>query len=121
MSNSDDERRFLLGRLDSVEAVLVTFLRLLLVLLIIGVLAGTVFVIVRKPWGAGNQGEWFYFTIAVIVVLGWAGGQFIALGRRLRKRPQQADLDTENRAGIHTWKFQFGTHVGEPPRDADDQ
>jgi hypothetical protein len=78
---SFDQRQFL-GVLDGVERLLVFIYRLLLALIIAAVLVITAIVVIKKPWGAGNQGEWFYFGLGVLLVLAVTVSKFIALGRR---------------------------------------
>ena len=82
--STDDRQRFLRG-LDDAQHILATISRILLGIIIVAVIAVAGFVIVRPPWD-GLQGEWFYFSIAVLMVLGWAVGHFVAAGHRLRKR-----------------------------------
>jgi hypothetical protein len=86
MDGPTNERQRFLNGLDDAERVVVTCYRLLLALIIVAVIAVVGCVIVWRPWGDGSQGEWFYFSVAVLLVLGWAVGQFVASGRRLRAR-----------------------------------
>jgi hypothetical protein len=86
MNSSTDDRQRLLNKLDAAERVVATFYRLMLLVIIAVVIAVVGFVIVRRPWGDGNQGEWLYFSIGVLMVLGWAVGQFVMLSRRQRNR-----------------------------------
>ncbi|MDZ4686969.1 MAG: hypothetical protein SH850_17985 [Planctomycetaceae bacterium] len=95
------------------ELVVVHAARLLLVVLIAAVVALAAFVIVRKPWGAGHQGEWFYFAVAVLLVLGWAVGQFLAFGRRLTRQgsfvAHHPIITASDGASHQTWEFRMGS------------
>jgi hypothetical protein len=109
-SNSD--RRAFLNGLNRIEQVLVSVGRLFIGLLIAAILAGAVFVFVKRPWGAGNQGEWFYFGVAVLLALGWCVGQFTSLGARRRRRDGDGSmfvLNSEVVEGGQRWTFQFGS------------
>lgn len=116
MKWSPGERQQFLGTLDGVQNILIGVSRMLLGLLIAAVFVVVGVVIVKRPWGAGNQGEWFYFTVAVLMVLGWAVGQFIALGRR-RSQRSASESESESpiafhsseRDGAHTWELRFGS------------
>jgi hypothetical protein len=105
------KRLELLRGLQSVEQALTTFFRLLLGLIIVGVFVVVAAVIVCRPWGAGNQGEWFYFSIGVLMVLGWAIGQFIALGRRQRDRWPAVTLSSSISNDGQAWHLQFGENA----------
>lgn len=111
MKWSSDERQQFVSSLDAVDRVVVTFYRLLLGLIIAAVVA-VVFLVVRwRPWGDGNQGEWFYFSIAVLFALGWVMNQYVMLARRQRNRTTRSPLrssvsSTED--GARTWEFQIG-------------
>lgn len=98
----------LLRVLDSVEGILTRLFRLFLGLIIAAVVAVMGFVYISKPFGPGNQGEYVYFTIGSLLVLSWAGGQFIALDRRLKRRSMLANLPTNSSNGVTTWNFRFG-------------
>jgi hypothetical protein len=108
---SDSERRGFVSKLDAIERVLVTAGRMFLGLLIAAIIAGAAFIIVKRPWGAGNQGEWFYFGVAVLLVLGWCIGQYTSLGaRRCRDhRGSPVTLRSEAVDGGQQWTFQFGS------------
>lgn len=122
MQWSHNERRRFIDMLDGIERVVVTFYRLLLVLIILTVVGFTAFVIVRQPFGAGNQGEWFYFGVAVLMVLGWAMGQLFSTGQR-QAMPNAVLSFFSNRLpdGAHTWQLQLGApptsddHLNPPP------
>lgn len=103
--------------MDGVERVVVTFYRLLLGVVVAAVVAVVAFVIIRRPWGDGNQGEWFYFSIAVLLVLGWAIGQFVMLGRRQRRERPLASLHSSTEDGVRRWEFRFGRAAGESQED----
>jgi peptidoglycan biosynthesis protein MviN/MurJ (putative lipid II flippase) len=104
MKWSTEERQGFLRKLDAIDSVVVTFYRLLLGLVIAAVVIVVVLVVIHRPWGDGNQGEWFYFSIAVIFVLGWAIGQLFMLDRRQRKRRPPVTW---------TWQFRCGPAAGE--------
>ena len=108
MKWSSEERKGLLRKLDAVERVVVTFYQLLLGLIIAAVVVVVVLVITWKPWGAGNQGEWFYFSIVVLLVLGWAVGQLVSLGRRQRQQGQPMTFHSSTAGGARTWEFWYG-------------
>jgi hypothetical protein len=103
------KRQQFLGVLDGIERVLVVGGRLMLGLLIAAVLVGTAIVIIQKPFGAGNQGEWFYFGVAVLLVLGWAIGQFVALGRRKSSFGSPFCVQSNQQDGVQTWALRLGT------------
>ncbi|MEX2120441.1 MAG: hypothetical protein WD847_12670 [Pirellulales bacterium] len=113
MKWSTEERQQFLRGLDGFERIVVTFYRLLLGVIVAAVVAVVAFVIIRRPWGDGNQGEWFYFSIAVLLVLGWAVGQFVMLGRRQRREPPLASLRSSTEDGVRRWEFRFGRGAGE--------
>jgi hypothetical protein len=56
----------LLGTLDIVDRVLTAFYRSLMALIICAILGIAAWVFVKRPIGAGNQGEYFYFGVAAI-------------------------------------------------------
>jgi hypothetical protein len=118
MKWSTEERQQFLRGLDGFERVVVTFYRLLLGVIVAAVVAVVAFVIIRRPWGDGNQGEWFYFSIAVLLVLGWAIGQFVMLGRRQRRERPLASLHSSTEDGVRRWEFRFGRAVGESHENA---
>ncbi|MEX2560241.1 MAG: hypothetical protein WD403_10025, partial [Pirellulales bacterium] len=113
-----DEREEFLRGLDGVERVVAGFYRLLLGAIVAAVVAVVVFVTIRRPWGNGNQGEWFYFSIAVLLVLGWAVGQFVMLGRRQRRERPLASLHSSTEDGVRRWEFRFGRAAGESHENA---
>jgi len=102
MTWSNEDRHRLLQSLGSVDRVLVAVYRIFLALILAAILAVVVLVIVWRPWGAGNQGEWFYFGIAVLLALAWVVGQFAKLNRRQRYRNSGVTLNS-------TWTFRFGS------------
>jgi hypothetical protein len=104
-------REELLQDLDATESVLVSVYRLMLGLVVAAVIAVVALVIIWRPWGAGNQGEWFYFAVAVLMVLGWAVGQFIKLDRRRRRR--------QTSSGTWTFQIRIGPAAGESHRNAE--
>ncbi len=116
MSWTTEQRQEFVNKLDAVDRVVVTFYRLLLGLVLAAILAVVVLVIVRRPWGDGNQGEWFYFTVAVLLALGWVGGQYAMLRRRqYRARANspatfRANAST-NPDGARVWEFRIGQPV----------
>ena len=114
MEQATEKRLENLRRLQSVEQVVTTFFQLVLGLIVVAVLGVVAAVIVWRPWGAGNQGEWFYFSIGVLIVLCWAIGQLIALRRR-QHNPWPAVTLTSNVANDgQTWRFQFGANSPGP-------
>ncbi|MEX2142519.1 MAG: hypothetical protein WD894_24915 [Pirellulales bacterium] len=110
MNRSNEDRHRLLQGLDSVDRVLVAVYRVFLGLIVAAILAVVVLVIVWQPWGAGDQGEWFYFGIAVLLALGWVVGQFAMLNRRQRHRHSGVTLDPSAGARDLTWTFRFGSN-----------
>ena len=109
MPRSNNGRRQLLDTLDQVEGVLVRTGRLFMLLIIAAVLAFAAFVFVRKPWGAGHQGEGFYFAAGVLLVLGWAVNQFLALGRRQSRHNLGTVFHSSTHDDGHTWELRLGT------------
>lgn len=108
MNWSTESRQSFLRGLDAVDRVLVVFYRMLLALIVIAVLVVAGYVAVQKPFGAGNQGEYFYFGIAVLVALGWAVGQFAFLERRSSRTWPAVTLDSSAQDGAYTWQLQLG-------------
>lgn len=106
MKWSAEERRSIAEKLDGMERAIVYFYRLLLGLVIAAILGAVVFVVIDRPWGSGHQGEWFYFSIAVLLALGWAVGQFISVGRRLPRRPSM-QIRSEGKADQRAWTFRL--------------
>ena len=115
MARSADDR--LLGVLDDVERVIVCAGRLLMLVIIAGVLGFSGFAFVRKPWGAGHQGEPFYFAVAVLLVLCWAVGQYVAFGRRQRRQRRSLLFDSRDRDGAKTWELRLAS----APEESDER
>lgn len=113
MKWSTDERQGFLRKLDAIESVVVTFYKLMLGLVIAAVIAVVVLVVTWQPWGAGSQGEWFYFSIAVLLVLGWAVGQFVTLDHRQRSPRPAVTLRSSAEGEVRTWEFRIGLAAGE--------
>lgn len=110
MQWSNDERQRFINVLDGFERVIVFCYRMMLVLIILAVVGFTAFVIVRQPFGAGNQGEWFYFGVAVLFVLGWAMGQLFISGQRQPLPNAVLSLfSNQSTDGARTWQLQFGS------------
>ncbi len=109
MNWSTESRQSFVRGLDVLARALVVFYRMLLALIVIAVLAIAGYVAVQKPFGAGNQGEYFYFGIAVLVALGWAVGQFAFLQRRSSSRTWPAvALGSSAQDGAYTWHLPLG-------------
>lgn len=119
--STEDRQRFL-GSLDRMEQALTAVYRGLLWLVVAAVLAVAAYGAVYRPWGEGHQGEGFYFSVAVLLVLGWAVGQFVWLGRRRTRRqagqhvPWTVRSNSED--GVFTWKFQIGSSADDPRNDS---
>jgi hypothetical protein len=111
MKRSPEERQRLLVRLDGMQRLVVAFYRGLLVLIMAAIIAAAGFVAILAPWGEGHQGEWFYFSIAVLLGLGWAVGQFIKLGRRHRKHQAPMELRSSGSGTPRVWEFRFGSEA----------
>ncbi|MEX2142126.1 MAG: hypothetical protein WD894_22860 [Pirellulales bacterium] len=109
MNCSNEDRHRLLERLGAVDRVLVAFYRMFLALILSAILVVVLLVIVWRPWGAGNQGEWFYFGIAVLLALGWVAGQFAKLHRRERYRRSGVTVNLSAVERDSTWTFRFGS------------
>jgi len=118
MSWSTEGRKDFVRALDGVDRVVVACYRILLALIAAGVVVVVTLVIKWRPWGDGNQGEWFYFSLAVLFVLGWVVGQFIVLDRRQRRHDESSPADelpecrvntSHDDDGAQTWKLQFGS------------
>ena len=82
-----EKQRRVLERLDSVERSVVGVSRVLLRIALAGVLAVVAAVIVTRKPGGNTQGEYYYFGVAAVIVVGWILAQ---LGR-LRSRERQAE------------------------------
>jgi hypothetical protein len=108
MNWSTESRQSFLRGLDAVDRVVVAFYQMLLALIVVAILAVAGYVAVKKPFGAGNQGEYFYFGMAVLIALVWAIGQFVALGRRKSRTWPAVALAPSAQRGGYTWQFQFG-------------
>jgi len=108
MNWSTESRQSFLRGLDAVDRVVVVFYRVLLALIVVVILVIAGYVAAQRPFGAGNQGEYFYFGMAVLVALGWAVGQFAYLERsRCRTRPA-VTLGSSAQDGTYTWQIQLG-------------
>ena len=105
---SADARMQLLSKLNVVEGIVLAVYRFILGLLFIAIVAGTVVVIVMKPWGAGNQGEWFYFTIAVVMALGWVVTKFAGVRHRQRELKMPIHITSTGGDGAQTWELRWG-------------
>jgi len=116
MEHPNKERQSFLKNLDAAEHIVVAVYRLLLLLVIAAVVAVVVLVILRRPWGAGNQGEWFYFSVVVLLVLGWAVGQLVALDRQRRTRSLGTSLGSRTVRAARTWTFRSGSSAKEARR-----
>ena len=112
MKWSNEDRHGLLRTLDGIDRVMSTFLKVFLGLIILAIVAVVVLVIMWEPWGAGSQGEWFYFSVAVLLALGWVMGQYEMLRRRQRERC--ADVTVNSSAGQRSWTWTFRLGSGEP-------
>ncbi len=116
--SSDDRLRFL-GVLNIFERVLVRAYQGLMLLIIVAVVVVAGLVIAYKPWGAGHQGEWFYFGGAVLLALGWACSQLWAADKRLQREFPTVTLASSEEpveGGLQrTWRLQIG---GNPASDA---
>lgn len=93
MRESPKQGTRLLQQLDSVERSVVGVSRGLLWIALLGVLALVAAVIVTRKRGGTTQGEYFYFGVAIAVVLGWITTQFARL--RSRVRPTGASRNLE--------------------------
>jgi len=109
MQSSPDKHQQFLGVLDDIERGVVRIYRIFLGFVIAAVVAVVGVVVVQRPWGAGNQGEWFYFGIVVLLVLGWACGQFIALGRRKTAAKFPIRFLSSKQDGSQSWELQLGS------------
>ena len=108
MNWSTESRQSFLRGLDAVDRVVVVFYRVLLALIVVAILVVAGYVAVQKPFGAGNQGEYFYFGMAVLLALGWAVGQFAFLERRRRRTWPAVTLGSSVQDGAYTWQLQLG-------------
>lgn len=109
MSTSFDHRLRFLAGLDCVERVAAGVYRMFLVVAALAIIGVAGFVIVRRPWGDGNQGEWFYFTIAVLLASGWVGGQFFQLRRRQRAWELPISIRARREGDGHAWELRIGS------------
>lgn len=89
---SPEKRTRVLERLDSVERSLVGVSRTLLWLALLGVMALVVAAIVTREPGGNTQGEYYYFGVAILIVLGWIIGQLA----KLRSRERRANARRRN-------------------------
>ncbi len=115
MDSDDQSQERLLNTLDTAESFMLTVYRAILVLLAVALVAVVAFVVVKRPWGAGNQGEWFYFGVAVLFATCWLVAQFIGVRRR-RRRASGALLRSAGEGGNRSWTFRFGS----PPPAGDE-
>lgn len=114
MNGSNEDRDRLLEGLGRAEQAVTAFYRVLLWIVIVAVVAVVASVIVTRPWGEGHQGEWFYFAIAVMLVLGWAVGQFAWLSRRQSGRRLPWSTRSNSQDGTFTWEFRIGSNADDP-------
>lgn len=82
---SDDRREALFRKLDYIEAIFATIGRAIFGVMMIAIVAVAVIVFVNRPLGAGNQGEYFYFGVIVLLALGWTWSQYVSVRRRLQR------------------------------------
>ena len=79
------KRTRLLSALDSLEVAASGIYLVLIVIVLAAAGAVVYWLIENAPPYFGTQGEWFYVTIAALLVLGWGIGQTLWLLRRLRR------------------------------------
>jgi hypothetical protein len=118
MNGSSDSRQQLFRTLDGIERVVLSFYRLFLWLIVAAVPVVVALVVIHRPWGDGNQAEWFYFSIAVLWVLGWLMSQFIAISRRQNNPWPTPKVVATSDAAAGTWTFQLGPAVEAAPGDS---
>lgn len=111
MQWSTEERLRLLGKLDGVDRVLTAAYRLLMALIIAAIVAAAVAVVLTRPWGAGHQGEWFYFSCIVLLALGWAVKEFVKASRRYDDLKLPLSIRSSNDGGAKTWELRWGPAV----------
>lgn len=119
MLRSPEQRNAFLSTLDAIDRVLVIVARLFLGILIIAILAGAAAAVVFRPWGNGAQGEWFYFSVAFVLALGWAVGQFVALGHRLHHRGPPVSLTANHQEDCWSWELRPGVSERSPCEGAE--
>lgn len=107
MTASPERRMQLLGTLDVVDRVLTAFYRSLMAIIICAILGIAAWVFVKRPIGAGNQGEYFYFGVAALFGIGCALNQFVLAGRRQR-RCSILRINTKPIEGGNAWEFHLG-------------
>jgi hypothetical protein len=101
--------------LHELEAGLTRLLSALLWTLLVVVLAGAAFIVVRWAGpGTGSQGEWFYFGIGVLLLVGWLAGQLARVRARARERsrppgPPLLSLRRGEEGGVRSWELRFGS------------
>ena len=117
---SDDERGRFLNALDNTERVVALVYRALLTLVALAIVAVVAVVIIKQPWGAGAQGEWFYFTIAVLVAGGWVVSQFVGLRWRGRRVDFPATFDSDRDRNTSKWELQIGSPAPDGNENEDD-
>jgi hypothetical protein len=106
----EDRQRFLAG-VDRADQSITRFYGWLIKVLLVGMLAGIAYVFWSKPFGAGAQGEWFYFSMFALLGLGWAISQLVWVRRRQRTRWSVKD---ESRPGEGNFKFSISRTVETP-------
>ncbi len=127
---SPEKQARVLGTLDTVERSVVSFWKILLWLLLIGLVAVVVVVFARKQPGGNTQGEYYYFAVAALLIGGWIVAQLAKLRvREDRGRDTRPDrwpdmrVRTDTSAGPlddgtgyqRSWRLQVGA---DPDTDA---
>jgi hypothetical protein len=110
MNRTSDQKLKFLSKLEAVERLLTRLCRQLMLLVMASVLAGSAWVLTGRRLGPGNQGEYFYFCVAALFVLGWAVDSFVKAGRRLHRRSMpKVTVETEAVKGGRAWQFRLGS------------
>lgn len=112
MQSRNVDRSRLLIRLNFVERILLAVYQFVLGSLILGIFVGVAAVMHFKPWGAGHQGEWYYFAVAVMLALGCLGARYVAVRRRYRAIGRASQITANGRNFAQGWDVRW--HGGEP-------
>jgi hypothetical protein len=113
MTWTPQQRLQFLENLASTRRVLTSVYRAMIVAVIVGVLAISLWVYLWRPLGAGHQGEYLYFTVGALFGLGWAINE---LFRTRRRRCGRVLPNVEFRStgvdGGNVWEFRLGPASG---------
>lgn len=107
--------------LDWTEAGASLLLLALVYFLVIAATILLIWLLRNAPASFGNQAEWFYVTVAYLMLIGWAIGQTIAVMNRSGRRRQSEDDVRVPMPTIESGPSGFSLQWGNGPPDGSDQ